>query len=338
MKKLKVAVLGAGSWGTALAELLARQGIEVALWARDPSVVSKINSIGRNPKYLSEIELAPSVRGTESISDAINGAQVIVLAVPSSGYRELLRGINALVPLECILVSTAKGLEVGSTKRMSEVIGEELPKTPCVVLSGPSFAKEVALGLPTAVTFVASNLQTAKDAAEIFHSEQFRVYTSTDLIGVELGGVMKNVIALASGIVDGKALGTNARAALITRGVAEMQRLVVAAGGEAQTVSGLSGLGDLLLTATGDLSRNRQVGMRLGRGEKLPEILESLGQVAEGVRAAPVICQIAERYQLSLPISEVVSGVIGGELTVEQAITALLSRSQKREFHQKVDI
>lgn len=327
-----VTLLGAGSWGTALAEHLARGGMQVTIWDRDTGVLAAINSEHKNPRYLKEALLNTNIIAEPDLSRAIGKNKLIVFAVPSSATREVAHKAAAHIDEEALSVNVAKGLEEGTSKRLSQVLAEELgEQAEIAVLSGPSFAKEVVEDLPTAVTIAAHKKEIAKKATVYFHHHNFRVYTSEDVIGVELGGALKNVIALAAGVVDGCGMGTNARAALITRGLAEMKRLIVALGGKPQTVSGLSCLGDLLLTATGDLSRNRQVGVALGRGEKLTDILARLGQVAEGVQTTHKVLELARRNNIEMPIAAEVGKVISGEHSVKKAIEVLLSRASTDE-------
>jgi glycerol-3-phosphate dehydrogenase (NAD(P)+) len=258
---------------------------------------------------------------------------MLVISVPSKVAREVARQVAPVLDKSTIVVSTAKGIEAGSHKRMSQVLAEELGNHPqrIAALSGPSFAYEVLKGLPTAVTIASSSDETLKQCVEAFHFANFRVYTSKDLVGVEMGGVIKNVIALAAGLVDGAGMGDNARAALLTRGIVEVSNICVALGADKHTVYGLSGLGDLILTATGDLSRNRRVGLRLGRGDKLEEIIAELGQVAEAVRSAGIVVELARELKVDVPIIERVDQVVSGKLTVREAIAELLAREQKAE-------
>jgi len=328
----KACVLGAGSWGTALAHHLANGPAQVVLWGRDKTVLRSIAEGNKNPHYFPDIPLSPKIKVSEDLTDALDSASLVVFAVPSAATREIAKLVSPALPNEAIIVSTAKGLEQATSSTMISVLAEELPAHQKLsVLAGPSFALEVVQGLPTAVTIAAQESSVAESAAEFFHHSAFRIYTSTDVIGVELGGIIKNVIALAAGIVDGVGMGNNARAALITRGIAEMQRLVVAFGGNRRTVAGLSGLGDLLLTATGDLSRNRQVGLRLGKGESLEQIVNSLGQVAEAVKTAPKLYNLAKNKQVSVPIIEQVNAILEEKVSIEEALSILLAREQKAE-------
>jgi glycerol-3-phosphate dehydrogenase (NAD(P)+) len=327
-----VAVLGAGSWGTAQAHHLRLGGLDVTLWGRDPQALRAVES-GRNPRFLGDEPLAPGLRGETDLERAVRGKTAVVVALPSTSVRAVASAARAAIPDDALVVSTTKGLELGSLLRMSEVLAEEWGRLERIsVLSGPSFALEVLRGLPTAVTAAGPTLQAAQRASRLYHHGSMRIYTSTDLVGVELGGVLKNVIALAAGVIDGFGMGHNARAALLTRGLAEIRRLVVALGGQAGTVNGLSGLGDLLLTATGDLSRNRQVGLRLGRGESLESVLADLGQVAEGVLTARSGLELARLHQVEVPLIEETQRILQGEHTVAEAVRHLLTRAPRAEM------
>lgn len=332
IEKSSVAVLGAGSWGTALAQHLDRVGHEVTIWGRDKEVLDSIAKSHRNPHYFPDLPLSEKIRAEPDLAKAVAGKSLIVFAVPSDAMHEVAKAAKSNIQKGAVLCSTAKGLEDGTLKPMSDVLTAEFgPDAKVCVLSGPSFAKEVLVGLPTAVTMAAKNLDIAAEGAAYFHIDHFRVYTTDDVIGVEFGGVVKNVIALAIGLVEGMGMGANARAALLTRGLLEMQRLTLALGGQPVTITGLSGLGDLFLTATGDLSRNRQVGLRLGRGEKLADILESLGQVAESVKATPKVAAIAKRFNVKTPIIEEVDKILTGESKVEDSVRRLLARAPATE-------
>ncbi len=331
-KTKTVTVLGAGSWGTALAHHLTGCGSRVTLWGNDQNILQQIKTERKNRRFFGEALLAAGIYCEGDLSAAVKGASLIVVAVPSHAVRSVCADLRGKISSESIIVSTAKGLEEWSIKTMSQVIEEELGPVKKAVLSGPSFAKEVLLGLPTAVTMAAADLETCEQVAKYFRNDYFRVYTTTDVIGVEFGGAIKNVIAIASGVVDGVNLGANARAALITRGLSEMQKLVQALGGDPRTVSGLSGLGDLLLTSTGDLSRNRQVGIRLAKGETLEEIIKSLGQVAEGVATTHKILELANAKGVSMPIVEEIAKLLSGKTTAKGAALALLSRAPSSEL------
>lgn len=327
----RLAVLGTGSWGTAQANHLCQSGCLVTLWGRDSQVLTDIAS-GFNRRYFGDIPLAPGLLVQADIRQAVTNQDAVVFAVPAKAVRSTAQAIAQVLATDTVVISTAKGLESQSLMRMSEVLAQELGRLERIaVLSGPSFAKEVLLGLPTAVTIASANPKTAQQASSYYHHNAFRTYSSSDIVGVELGGVLKNVIAVAAGITDGFQMGYNSRAALLTRGLAEIRRLVMAAGGRSSTVGGLSGLGDLMLTATGDLSRNRQVGLQLGRGMKLEQILANLGQVAEGIAASKCCWQLAQNYGVDTPIIEETMQIIEGSHSLETAVHNLLSRTPKSE-------
>jgi glycerol-3-phosphate dehydrogenase (NAD(P)+) len=327
-----VAVLGTGSWGTALAHHLASSKRVVRLWGVEREVISEIAESGRNSRYFPNETVSSLIHPTSDFDDAVRDVSLVVLAVPSFAMREVGKRLAPKVEKGTLIVSVAKGLEENSSKTMTEVLAEELGAAERIAaLSGPSFALEVLRGLPTAVTVAATSAATAREVARYFHHGAFRVYTSSDVKGVQLGGAVKNVIALAVGVVDGVGMGANARAALITRGLAEMQRFILALGGESATVMGLSGLGDLLLTSTGDLSRNRRVGLRLGKGEELKTILKDIKQVAEGVETTHKVLALAERLGVQMPIVEVVSRLLSGSATPQECVKALLARAPKSE-------
>ena len=330
----KVAVLGAGSWGTALAQHLAQVGHSVSLWGRNKSSLEAIAKTRVNSTYFPNILLHKNIALESSLDVAVDAAQVIVLAVPSYATRSLCQQISEFISDTHLIVSTAKGIEASTFKRMSEVIRAEMPQVGenLVVLSGPSFASEVIEGKPTAVV-AASDSQTSRDrVAEDFHYNLFRVYTSNDIAGVEYGGALKNVIAVAAGICDGMNLGHNARAALITRGLAELNRFVLRFGGQTHTVMGLGCLGDLLITTTGSLSRNRRVGIALGEGLSLDEATKSVGQATEGVVNAPLLLRVAIQEKIEVPIIEQVCQVIDGKVSVKEAMYSLLARDGRSEF------
>jgi glycerol-3-phosphate dehydrogenase (NAD(P)+) len=318
----RVAVLGAGAWGTAIAGVLAAR-LEVALWARDPAQAEAIARTRRNERYLPGIELPAALDVTPALSRAISGARLVLAATPVAGLRQLA----ASIPADCALVWLCKGFEEGSGLLPHQIV----PQKRCGALSGPSFAAEVARGLPCALTLASRDAGFAKEAAALLHGGRMRVYYSADLVGVEIGGAVKNVMAIAAGISDGLGLGMNARAALITRGLAEIARLGAALGGLPETLYGLAGAGDLILTATGDLSRNRRVGLELARGIPLKRILESLGHVAEGVRSAREVARLASARGVDMPVSDAVNAVLEGSLTPGAAVERLLSRDPKQE-------
>jgi glycerol-3-phosphate dehydrogenase (NAD(P)+) len=327
-----VTVLGGGSWGTALAVHLARQRHAVRLWARDPALVAEMASMRSNANYLPDVILPPSVAVTQKIDEALAGSELVVVAVPSHGYRAVLRSAARHLAKSAVVVSATKGLEVDTHLRMSQVVAQEAGGgRPVVVLSGPSFAVEVAYDLPTAV-LVASTDSAATDLVQTeFRGAAFRLYASDDVIGVELGGAMKNVIAIAAGVVEGLGLGHNALAALITRGLAEITRLACAAGARRDTLSGLSGLGDLVLTCTANLSRNRHVGLELARGRAADEIIAEMKMVAEGVRTTAAAIALGAQYGVELPIAAQMAEVLAGRSDVRTAINALMLRPQRAE-------
>ncbi len=329
---MKITIVGAGSWGTALAHLLAQKGFSVFLLARREEVVEAINRRQENPFYLPKIRLSSKIKATKEAEEAFRGAQVVIWAVPSHALREMVRRLKALFPKQVPMVSTIKGIEEKSLLTMSQVLAEEVPEHPVVVLSGPSFAEEVAQERPTAVTVAGYQREVTEKIQHLLATSYFRAYLSLDVLGVELAGALKNVIAIAVGISDGLGMGLNARAALITRGLAEISRLGLHLGANPLTFSGLAGLGDLVLTCTGPLSRNRTVGLRLGKGERLEEILSDLKQVAEGVRTTASARALAKRHQVEMPITEAVYQVLyHGESPLEMA-RSLLSRKLKEEF------
>jgi len=326
-----IAVLGAGAWGTALGVALARSSRRVTLWARDRAQAGAIARARRNLRYLPEVELAESMAVTADLAAALDGAELLLAATPVAGLRELLGRLcaqRAATPL----VWLCKGFEQGSGRLPHQIVEEALgPEAASGALSGPSFALEVARGLPCALTLAARDAEFARRAAALLHGGRLRIYYSADLIGVEIGGAVKNVMAIAVGICDGLELGQNARAALITRGLAEISRLGVALGGNAETFMGLAGAGDLILTATGDLSRNRRVGLELARGRALTDILADLGHVAEGTRSAREVARLASQHGIEMPITEAVNAVLEGHLAPAAAAELLLARDPKRE-------
>jgi glycerol-3-phosphate dehydrogenase (NAD(P)+) len=327
-----VGVLGAGSWGTALAVHLCRLGHDVRLWARDPALVHDMRVRRANAVYLPDITLPEKLAVTSEIDACLAGAELVVSAIPSHGCRAVIRAASSHIMRQATVVSATKGLEAGSFLRMSEVIGEELGAgRPVVVLSGPSFAVEVAQQLPTAVLAASDDPTATELVQEEFRGPYFRLYGSSDVVGVEIGAALKNIIAIASGVVEGLGLGHNALAALITRGLAEMTRLACAAGGRRETLAGLSGLGDLVLTCTGRLSRNRHVGTELARGRSLPDVLAGMKMVAEGVSTTSAALALGERYGVELPIATQMAEVLAGRSDVRTAVDALMLRRQRAE-------
>ena len=327
-----VAVLGAGSWGTALASLLANNGTDTCLWARDPEMLADMAASHRNARYLPDCELPASLRYEADLATALKGIDWALIAVPSEAFAGQLEAVAELLPKGAGLAWATKGFEPGTGRFLHELVHQRLPDTPAAVVTGPSFAREVTLGQPTAITVNSSDAGFAQQIADALHSSTFRAYTGTDMLGAELGGAMKNVLAVATGVADGMQLGLNARAGLITRGMNEMLRLGLALGARVETLMGLSGLGDLVLTCTGDLSRNRRLGLALGRGVPIDEALAEIGQVVESMVTADEVMRLAERHQLDLPIAEHVRAVLHGDMTPAQALKAILARQQKPEY------
>ncbi len=326
-----IAVLGAGSWGTALAIALTRNHFDINLWDRNAQLIDQISATGTNQRYIPGIQLPASIHATANLEAAVKDALYILLAVPSRGFRTVLRNIAGL-PSSHKIVWASKGLEPGTGKFLHEMASEELaPNSLYAAVSGPSFALEVARGLPTAVTVASSNSKFAEEIAATLHSQTLRTYTSNDIIGVALGGAVKNVLAIAAGIADGLGFGANTRAALITRGLAEIIRLGEAMGGRQETFMGLTGVGDLVLTCTDDQSRNRRLGLALGRGDTLATALETIGQAVEGVHTAREVAQLAEKYQVDMPIVEQVDKVLNQNRSPAAAVKALLTRDSKAE-------
>ena len=327
-----VSVLGAGSWGTALAVHLGRLGHDVSLWARDRALVEEMAVRRANTEYLPDIRLPDSVSVTHALAEALRAAEIVVSAIPSHGCRGVIHAAAPLLAANAVIVSATKGLEAGSLRRMSEVIAEEAGSThPVVALSGPSFALEVARQLPTAILAASHDAAAIALVQQEFRGPSFRLYGSDDVAGVEIGAAMKNIIAIAAGVVEGLGLGHNALAALITRGLAELTRLACAGGGRRETLAGLSGLGDLVLTCTGNLSRNRHVGLELARGRSLSEILAGMKMVAEGVVTTGAALALGERYGVELPITTQMAEVLNGRTDVRTAIEVLMLRRQRAE-------
>ena len=330
-----VAVLGAGSWGTALAALIARHGHPAVLWGRDAAVCEAVNARHENARYLPGTALPAGVRATTDLADALREARLVLVVVPSHAFAETLRAIAPLRPAGAGVAWATKGFEPGSGRFLHEVAAEVLgPDVPLAVVTGPSFAREVAAGLPTALTVHGDDADFTRDVAELLHGPAFRAYTGDDMRGAELGGAMKNVLAVATGVADGMSLGLNARAGLITRGLNEMLRLNAAIGGRPETLMGLAGLGDLVLTCTGDLSRNRRLGLALGRGQSLQDAVREIGQVVESVQTADEVMRLAERHRVELPIAHQVREVLHGTITPAEGLQRLLAREQKAEYPQ----
>ena len=329
----RIAVVGGGAWGTALASVLARNGHEVVLWARE-EVVRGVNTLRRNPLFLPDVELPEGLGATDRLEEAVESAQVLVNVVPSQFARSVWEPVAGAVAGDAVVVNASKGIETATLKRMDEVFAELLPARVMdrfTVVSGPSFALEVAHQAPTLVVAASRSLEAARRVQGLLQNGSFRVYTNPDVVGVELGGALKNVIAVAAGTAAGLGFGHNTMAALIARGLAEMTRLGVAMGAQRETFSGLAGMGDLVLTCTGELSRNRTVGFRLGRGEALQEILGPMRAVAEGVKTVQAVRVLAERHGVEMPISEEVHAMLTEGRSPMEALQNLMSREAKAE-------
>lgn len=329
----RIAVIGAGAWGTALTVSLARRGgHDLSLWAHSPAHAAELAETGENKRYLPHFIVPMGVHITASLDEAIDGADVLLCVTPSQALRSIMEQIAPQLQPRQVLLSASKGIEEKTFLRMSQVMREYAPENPIGTLGGPSFAQEVAAAMPTAITIAIEDELIGKSLQDAFTSQSLRVYRNDDVPGTELGGALKNVIALAAGVVTGLELGNNATAGLITRGITEMTRLAIACGGRRETMSGLSGIGDLVLTCTGGLSRNRTVGVELGKGRKLPEIIESLnGKVAEGVRSTTAALGLAARYGVEMPITEQMSAILHHGKSPMDAIRDLMSRPGRTE-------
>jgi len=328
MKQQPVSVLGAGSWGTALAMVLARCGREVRLFERDDTLAKEMQKKRQNNTFLPGITFPESLTVTSSYDVALDGTAAVVLAVPCSAGDSVLSNIsNYTMPV----IAACKGLNPDSLERVDELLIRHVGIERAALLSGPSFARDSAEGLPTAITMAAADIKLAQQCAELFDDPAFRIYTSTDLTGVALGGALKNVIAIATGIASALNLGHSAIAALITRGIAEITRLAVACGGRPETMSGLSGLGDLVLTCTGELSRNRKMGIALASGMSVDEARSHVGQVVEGEKTAIAACRLAKKHAIEMPICETICAVLQEQIKLDEAVSRLLNRPQKPE-------
>jgi glycerol-3-phosphate dehydrogenase (NAD(P)+) len=331
----RIGVIGAGAWGTALADCLSRNGHHVRLWSHEIEVADSIRVERRNEAYLPGVELDRRLEVSPDLEEVLENADVVVSVSPSEFVRKTMEEVRTCLPAgPMLLVSASKGLELETDLRMSEVLlqvlGGQIAEG-CVVLSGPSFAAELARQRPTAVTLASRSEENAIDVQALFQNDHFRLYTQSDVIGTELGGALKNVIALAAGISDGLGLGHNARAALLTRSLAEIRRLTHRLGGEPETLAGLAGVGDLILTCTGDLSRNRTVGVEIGKGRKLAEVLSGMRSVAEGVRTTRAAVDLAARHGVEMPISEAVYSILYEDVEPRMALARLMAREPKPE-------
>jgi glycerol-3-phosphate dehydrogenase (NAD(P)+) len=332
----KVAVLGAGSWGTALAMVLADNNHEVRLWSHNPSQVEEINTQHRNGKYLPNIGLPVSIRAFSSLEDAIEDISIVIVAIPTKAIREVIGKLSKIGPKKPLtIVHVSKGIEPDSLLRISEMIKEEIPRSlleDVVVLSGPSHAEEVSLRHPTTVTVSAENMKAAEEIQDLFINQHFRVYTNPDVIGVEIGGALKNIIALAAGITDGLGYGDNAKAALMTRGLAEIARLGTKMGANPLTFSGLTGIGDLIVTCTSVHSRNWRAGNLLGKGQNLEQVLDNMGMVVEGVRTTKAAFQLAQKYEVKMPITDALYDVLFNGVHPKDSVDRLMARGKTNEM------
>jgi glycerol-3-phosphate dehydrogenase (NAD(P)+) len=327
-----VAVLGAGSWGTALAALLARNGTRTRLWGRDAQAMAGMAASRRNARYLPDLELPATLEYDTHLDGVLADADIVLISVPSHAFEAVLEDIAPRLPAATAIAWATKGFDPDSGQFLHQRVAALLPGRPAAVVTGPSFAREVVAGQPTAVTIHSDDDAFAQRLADLLHTSTFRAYTGNDVLGAELGGAMKNVLAVATGAADGMGLGLNARAGLITRGMYEMLRLGHALGARPETLMGLSGLGDLVLTCTGELSRNRRLGMALGRGVALDDAVREIGQVVESVVTADQVAHLAERHDLDLPIAFAVRAVLRGDITPAEALHLLMAREQKPEY------
>jgi glycerol-3-phosphate dehydrogenase (NAD(P)+) len=330
----RAAVLGAGSWGTAFAQVLVDAGTDTVLWARRPELAAAINDLHENPDYLPRITLPPTLRATSDAAEALDGVDLVVLAVPSQTLRANLAAVTSLISPSAVLVSLMKGVELGTDKRMSEVICEvaDVPGDRVVAVSGPNLAREIALREPAAAVVACTDLQVARQVQVACHSGYFRPYRNHDVIGCEFGGAVKNVIALAVGMAAGLGLGDNARASMITRGLAEIARIGVALGAERETFAGLAGMGDLVATCSSPLSRNRTFGEDLGRGLTVEQVIAKTKQTAEGVKSCRSILDLAIKHSVAAPITDHVVKVVDDGWTVPAMMTSLLASDPKHEM------
>ncbi|MGR0120867.1 NAD(P)H-dependent glycerol-3-phosphate dehydrogenase [Bacillus halotolerans] len=336
----RVTMLGAGSWGTALALVLADNNHDVRMWGHRAELIQQINDLHENKDYLPDVKLPESIRATTKIGEAVSDADFIIVAVPTKAIREVLRQAVPFMTKKAVFVHVSKGIEPDSLLRISEIMEFELPsdvRKDIVVLSGPSHAEEVGLRHPTTVTSSSKSMQAAEEVQDLFINHNFRVYTNPDIIGVEIGGALKNIIALAAGITDGLGYGDNAKAALITRGLAEIARLGTKMGGNPLTFSGLTGVGDLIVTCTSVHSRNWRAGNLLGKGYKLEDVLEEMGMVVEGVRTTKAAYQLSEKYQVQMPITEALHQVLFNGQKVETAVESLMARGKTHEMEDLVN-
>lgn len=329
----KITVIGAGSFGTALAMLLCEKGYDVSLWGRKKTQIALMAETRENPHYLPGIRLPEKLNLTSDIAEAIENACIIVFSVPAQSFRGVLTSIKDKLPEDVIIVNVAKGIEKTSLLRLSAVAREVMPELKYVALSGPSHAEEVARQLPTTVTVASEDIRLAEKVQEVFNTDRFRVYTNNDIVGVELGGALKNIIALGAGISDGMGFGDNAKAAIMTRGITEMCRLGASLGADMNTFSGLAGIGDLIVTCTSMHSRNRRCGILIGKGEDPHRAIEQIGMVVEGISTAEAAHALAAKQGVEMPITDCICRVISGEIKALDAAALLMGRKTKNEMH-----
>ncbi|OFI07656.1 glycerol-3-phosphate dehydrogenase [Clostridium acetireducens DSM 10703] len=329
----KVCFLGGGSFGTALAVMLSKKGIDVSIWTRKEQLVNDINVKKENIKYLPNIVIPSKVVATTNMKEAIENSKCIVLAVPSHAIREVCKEAKKYITQNQIIVSIAKGIEQESNKRLSQVIKEEIKNNPIVILSGPSHAEEVARDMPTVVVVTSENMEYAEKIQDLFMTNKFRIYTNDDLIGIEIGGAVKNIIALAAGILDGMGYGDNAKAALMTRGMSEIIRIGIKLGGKPETFSGLTGMGDLIVTCTSMHSRNRRAGIYIGKGMSLEEAIKEVGMVVEGIKACKVFYNLKEKTGVSMPITDTLYKALFEGKDPKYGVYELMTRNKKDEIY-----
>ena len=328
-----VAFLGGGSFGTALGILLANKGYEVSIYDRKKSVVDDININRKNDKYIKNLNIPKNVTAYNDLDETIKNAKFIVLSIPSHAIRTVSRSLKDKISEDVVIISIAKGIEEGTNLRLSEVIEEELPNNKVVILSGPSHAEEVAFDIPTTVVVSSKNLDAANEVQDLFISKNFRVYTNDDLIGVEVGGAVKNIIALAAGVCDGIGYGDNSKAALMTRGMAEIVRIGMKLGGNSETFLGLTGMGDLIVTCTSPHSRNRRAGFLIGKGKSIEEAIEEVGMVVEGIKACKAFYDLKEKLNVEMPITDVLYKILFQNKDPKYAVVDLMEREKKKEIY-----
>ncbi|MGL5314882.1 MAG: NAD(P)H-dependent glycerol-3-phosphate dehydrogenase [Peptostreptococcaceae bacterium] len=333
----KICVLGAGSWGSALSLVLAKKGYDVSLWTLNEEQADKMNKTKENIDYLPGVLFPNNIKVTTNLEESVKSSKIVLLAVPSQAIRSVCKQIKPFLTDEQILVDVAKGLEKGTGLRLSEVCKEELPNNPYVTLSGPSHAEEVAKDIPTTVVVASEDLDVAQTVQDVFMSPKFRVYTNPDIVGVELGGALKNIIAFGAGICDGLGLGDNAKAALMTRGIREIGRLGAAMGADASTFAGLSGIGDLIVTCTSMHSRNRRAGILIGQGKSLEETLKEVKMVVEGITATEVAYSVAKELNVDMPITNAIYSVLHDGANANEVVIELMMRNKTHEMEEVVD-